>query len=143
MKIRINLSLLGVMLILHTSSAALGAGEILIVANPGVSQESLDRSVVSDVFKGDKTQWDNGSKIHVVMLKEGAVHEAFVQEIVGTTPEKLRDLWKKAVFTGTGTPPKILKTENDVIKTVAETEGAVGYVSESAPHEGVKIISVK
>jgi len=143
MKFRISLSLSGVVLILLISAASLIAGEFLIVANPGVQQDGLDRDVISDIFRGDKTKWDNGSKISVIMLKEGAVHLAFVQEILGTTPEKIRDLWKKAVFTGIGTPPKILKTEQDVIKTVAETEGAVGYVGESAPHEGVKIISVR
>lgn len=142
MKLRISLSL-SLVLVLLMSGAVLEAGEILIIANPGVPQDSLDRAVVSDVFKGDKTQWDNGSKINVVMLKEGSVHEAFVRDIVGTTPEKLRDLWKKAIFTGIGTAPRILKTEKDVVKAVAETEGAVGYVSRSVPHDGVKIMAVK
>ncbi len=55
---------------------------------------------------------------------------------------KLKKIWKKVVFTGAGTPPKILKTEADLIEFVAETAGAIGYIDAATPHEGVNVIAL-
>lgn len=115
---------------------------ILIIAHSKVPEESLSRATISDIYLGKKTKWENEHTIHVVMLKEGALHEAFVKNIVGTTPAKLKNYWKKVVFTGTGTPPKIFKTEKELIEFITENEDTIGYISASTPHEHVKVIEM-
>ncbi len=144
MKIRIRTMLfLGIVLIsLLINMAPAPAEEILIIAHPGVQSDSLERAAVADIYKNRKTKWDNGDTIRVVMLKKGATHETFGRAIVKTTPAKLKKLWKKVIFTGAGTPPKILKTEPDLIEFIAETDSAIGYIDSSTPHEGVKVISL-
>ncbi len=131
-----------VLVLLLTNMAPAIAGDILIIAHPDVQSDSLEFTTVADIYKDRKTKWDNGDTIRVVMLKKGATHDTFVRDIVGTTPAKLKKLWKKVVFTGAGTPPKILKKEADLIEFVAETEGAIGYIDSSTSHEGVKEISI-
>ena len=118
------------------------AADILMIAHPDVQSESLDRATVADMYRQRKTKWDSGETIRVVMLKKGATHETFVRDFVKTTPAKLKKLWKKVVFTGAGTPPKILKSEAALIEFVAETEGAIGYIDAATPHEDVKEISI-
>ncbi|MCP4404355.1 MAG: hypothetical protein GY801_44525 [bacterium] len=129
--------------VLFTSTSVVDAEEIVIIAHSDVAAESLERAAISETYLGTRTRWDSGEKIRVVMLKKVATHEQFVQDIVKTTPAKLRKLWKKVVFTGAGTPPKILKTETDLIEFVAETEGAISYIDSSTAHEGVKVISIQ
>ncbi len=119
------------------------AADILIIAHPGVQSDSLDRATVSDMYRQRKTKWDSGETIRVVMLKTGATHDAFVEDFVRTTPAKLKKIWKKVIFTGAGTPPKILKTEEDLIEFVAETAGAIGYIDAATPHDGVKLIALE
>ncbi len=142
-RIRILCFLGMVVCVLLNGTSVVSAGEILMIAHSGVAAESLERAVISEIYLGTRTRWDDDEKIRVVMLKKGATHEQFVQDVVRTTPAKLRKLWKKVVFTGAGTPPKILKTEADLIEFVAETEGAIGYIDAATPHEGVKVISIQ
>jgi ABC-type phosphate transport system substrate-binding protein len=132
-----------VLILLLTNTPPARAAEILVIAHNSVPVERLEREAVAEIYLGTRTKWDNGAKIRVVMLKEGTTHEKFVQDIVKTTPAKLRDVWKKVVFTGTGTPPKILKNEADLVKFVAETRGAIGYIDAATPHEEVKVISLQ
>jgi len=100
------LMFLGMVLVPIVACSTLWAGELLVIANSGVSDEAVTRTTVSDIYLGKKTKWGNGEAIRVVMLKGGSTHERFVQEVVGTSPVKLKNYWKKVVFTGTGTPPE-------------------------------------
>ena len=125
-------------------SAALAQTEdILLIVHNGVAVDELSQETVSEIYLGTRTKWEDGQTIRVAMLKKGKTHERFTEKIVKTTPSKLKNLWKKVVFTGAGTPPKIFKNEEDLVEFVAETEGAIGYIAKETPHEGVKILSLK
>lgn len=129
-------------LLLATVATVAHAGEIAIIANPNVTVETLARGTIAEIYLNTKTRWENDEKIRVVMLKTGATHEIFVRDILKTTTEHLTRLWKKVVFTGAGTPPKIVKEETGMVEFVAETPGAIGYIDAATPHEGVKVISI-
>lgn len=133
----------GIMLFSLLTSAPVLAQEVVVIANSSVEVDRLGRGTVSDIYRGNKTSWDDGETIRVAMLKGGGTHETFVRDIVGGTPAQLKNLWKKAVFTGTGTPPKVFKTEADLTKYVASTRGAIGYVNSSTAHGEVKVISLR
>ncbi len=126
-----------------TFATAADHGEILIIANNHAPVDSLLRTVIADIYQSRRGKWDNGQKIMVVMLKKGPTHEAFTENIVKTTPMKLRTLWKKVVFSGAGAPPKILKTEAKLVEFVTATKGAIGYINSTTSHEGVKVITVE
>ncbi len=136
--------LLGITMgILFTVCTIANAGEVLVIANPAVPSDSLSRGVISDIYHARKAKWDNGDTILVAMLKKGPVHEKFARNIARSTSSKLKNIWKKVIFTGTGTPPKIFRQESDMVRFVAETKGAIGYINASTSHEGVKVISIE
>ena len=120
-----------------------GTGDFLIIAHPGVIVDSLPRSTVADIYKGHRVKWDDGQRIKVVMLKKGVTHEAFVKSMLQLSSSKLKSLWKKVIFSGSGTPPKILRLEDECVKYVAATEGAIGYISPGTEHGSIKIITVR
>ena len=140
---RITVVILGILLFSLLAGAPVLAQEVVVIANGSVGVDRLDRGTVSDIYRGNKTSWDDGEIIRVAMLKGGETHETFVRDIVGVTPAQLKNLWKKVIFTGTGRPPKVFKTEADLAKFVASTRGAIGYVDSATPHEDVKVIAVK
>ena len=117
--------------------------EILIIVNKETSMKSLSINTVVDIYTNNKTKWDSGEKIHVSMLKIGPVHEAFSNQIIGMAPKKLIGVWKKVIFTGLGTPPKVFNTEAEMVQYVATTKGAIGYISVSTPAESVKVFKLK
>ncbi|MCP4403616.1 MAG: hypothetical protein GY801_40715 [bacterium] len=118
------------------------AEEILIIVHIDVGVEELAQKTISEIYLGTRTKWDDELTIRVAMLKKGETHEQFTKKIVKTTPSKLKSFWKKVVFTGIGTPPKIFKKEDDLVEFVAETEGAIGYITKETSHEEVKTVSI-
>ncbi|MBI5443239.1 MAG: hypothetical protein HY900_18740 [Deltaproteobacteria bacterium] len=130
------------MLALLFSAPAL-AGSELIIANRSVPASSLELSVVREIFLGKKSLWDNGEPVVLVALKRGATHEAFLQKVLARTAAQFTNVWKQAIFTGTGVPPKAFETEADVVRYVASTKGAIGYVEAATPHDTVKVIELR
>jgi ABC-type phosphate transport system substrate-binding protein len=116
--------------------------EVIIIANSGVAADSISSDAVSKIYLGKQTKWDDGSKIKVSLIKKGPSHDAFCSNLVGESSSKVSKVWKNVIFTGTGTPPKILKTEDKIVAYVAKTKGAIGYIDSGTAHEGVKTLSV-
>lgn len=141
-KIRFIFSWLFLLLLILFCRTGVWANDLIAIANTTVPVTSIKKSEIADIYLGEKTKWSDNSKIYVVMLKSGDTHEKFVQDIVGTTPSKLITIWNKAIFAGTGSPPKILKTDADMLNFVLNTKGAIGYINAASPHAGVKLISV-
>ena len=122
-----------------------GAAEksIRIIANKDTPINSISINTLSEIYTGTKTKWDNGDKIFIALLKKGPSHTAFTKEVVGIPHKELTRIWKKAIFTGVGTPPSIVNTETEMIAFVASTKGAIGYISSDTSNENIKEISFK
>lgn len=120
------------------ADAATAPETFVLVAHPDVPRESLDKKTVSRIFLGKKTRWDGGLPVVPVVLREGDLHESFVEAMLDRTASKYEVFWKQAVFTGRGIPPRSFADEAELLAFVAATPGAVGYVSAGASLEGVK-----
>jgi hypothetical protein len=70
------------------------------------------------------------------------VHEVFLKNHVGESPDEFRARWRKAVFTGQGAMPKAFDSEAALIEYVAATPGALGYVSHVSPRDDIKCLGV-
>jgi len=125
-------------IITHTTANS----EVIIIVNKNVGLDTVTPSTISNIYFGNMTKWPDGQSIHVVMLKKGKTHEAFVNKIIQSTPSKLKSYWKKVVFTGVGTRPKIFKKENDLVNYISETNGTIGYIDNSISHDTVKVVQI-
>ncbi len=119
------------------------AGDVIIIANKSVHESSLSSKEIKNIFLGRKTQWSNNKKIIFVTLKGVEVHGIFLKEYTGKTPFQYINYWRKQVFTGKGRPPKSFKTESSLVDYVANTEGAIGYVSPGLNKDIVKTVRIK
>jgi hypothetical protein len=117
--------------------------EMIVIANKDVAESELGRMTLQAIFLGKKTQWEGGDTIVPVNLKGGPTDQEFLKVIVRRTPAQYRTFWKRAIFTGTGMPPKSFATEEEVVGFVRSSRGAVGYIDSSTPHEGVKVLSIQ
>jgi hypothetical protein len=103
--------------------------DVLFVVNKDVHISEIKASDLHAIFTGEKTRFADGSHAIPVLLKGGPVHEVFVKNYCGETPEEFRAQWRKAVFTGQGAMPRAFDSESALLQYVAETPGAIGYVS--------------
>jgi ABC-type phosphate transport system substrate-binding protein len=127
-----------VMMALLMASAAVA--EEAIIVNPAVTVGSIGEDSLKDLFLGRKTTWDDGSRVVVVVLKEGASHEALMH-VLGKNPQQFLTSWKKLVFTGKGAMPEQVENEEQLVALVARTPGAIGFVDKVKVRDGVKAVS--
>jgi hypothetical protein len=95
------------------------------------------------VFLETRTALPDGSRVEPVLLKSGEVHDTFVRQYTGKTAAGLENYYRSLVFTGKGAMPKMFKTDAEMVAYVKKTMGAIGYVSDLASTDGVKILDVK
>lgn len=119
------------------------AGGVMVIGNPSVPATTLSELDIIYIFLGDKTAWDDGKKITFVIQEDSAAHKTFLKEYISISPAQFANYWKKRVFTGKGSSPQSLKNDQEMIKFIGETKGAVGYVSSGTILNNVKTISVR
>ncbi|HEV2647259.1 MAG TPA: hypothetical protein VGU46_12915 [Acidobacteriaceae bacterium] len=119
------------------------AAQVAVIANPGVKASEVSSADLRDVFTGGSSSFKDGSHVTPVLLKAGPVNDEFLTRYVGKSDAAFRVGWRSLLFSGQGVMPRSFDSEAALIEYVAHTPGAVGYVSKSSPHEGVKVLSVR
>ena len=125
----------GLMLSVSTASA-----KPIAIAHPGVADGSVSGSDLKNMFLNKKTSWSDGSRVVLATQKSGGTHDAFLKAHVGKSPSQFKSFWRKLVFTGKAKLPKAFASDADVISYVKSTQGALGYIDDGTPHDGVKVV---
>ncbi len=117
--------------------------EVLIIVHPDNIDQSLEPTELERIYLGKTTHWSDNSSIKVVMLKNGATHEAFLEQYLDRTVHRFVSYWRQMVFTGKGIPPRSFQVEKELADFVATTPGAVGYISDETRAPGVQIMVIR
>jgi len=118
------------------------AGNVKVIANPSVKIESISISEIKSVFLEERNSLHDGTHVEPVLSKGGPAHESFLKEYLDKNNDALQDYYRALFFTGKGLMPKALRSDEEVAAYVAKTRGAIGYVSSTAPVDGVKTLTV-
>ncbi|MCZ7555320.1 MAG: hypothetical protein M5R41_02805 [Bacteroidia bacterium] len=116
--------------------------QTVVIVHSSVSTKNLGSKELMDIYTLNTSRWESGTRINVFELKSGRAKEAF-HEFIGMSEEELKKIWLRKQFTGKARPPRSVPTEEALIDLVAETEGAIGYVSERSLKSGkdVRIVA--
>jgi TonB family protein len=118
------------------------AGNVRIIANPSVRAEAISANEVKSVFLVERNSLGDGTHVEPVLSKGGLAHAAFLRDYLATSDDALQNHYRSLVFTGKGLMPKALHSDEEVVAYVAKTRGAIGYVSSTAPVDGVRTLAV-
>jgi ABC-type phosphate transport system substrate-binding protein len=131
------------------SAATLMAGSLLtldaeetLIVNSASAVSGVNADQLKDYFLGKKTAWDDGSKVVVVVVKEGSSSDALLSRL-GKNSQQFMTGWKKLVFTGKASMPEQVDSDDALVALVAKTPGAIGLVDKSKVKDGVKAISIQ
>jgi len=133
----LTLGLVAVALCAHAQA------QVIVIANPDLKAAEISRADLRDVFTGGTSSLKDGSHVTPVLLKSGPVNDAFLSLYVGKSDSAFRTVWRSLLFSGQGVMPRTLDSEAAVVEFVAHTPGAIGYIAQTAPHGGVKVLAVK
>lgn len=80
------------------------------------------------IFKRKKLAWDDGTRIQAVNLpSDHPARRVFSQRILKSTPEAQTQYWNAMYFQGVF-PPHVVASPEAMLRYVADTAGAIGYV---------------
>ena len=112
---------------------------VAVIVHPS-NAAALTQDDINKIFTGRAKSFTDGKAAEPVNLTEAvAVRADFDQKVLGRSSSQMKAYWSKLVFTGKGTPPKELASEQEVIDAVAKNPAAIGYVSSGAANGSVKV----
>jgi len=114
-----------------------------VVAHPDVPDLIVSKATLAKIFLRTRTRWDGGEKARPVDQATGSPLKAsFARLILDRDLDALKAYWDQQVFAGKGVPPPEKPSDAAVVAYIADTPGAVGYISSSTKVEGLKVLEV-
>jgi ABC-type phosphate transport system substrate-binding protein len=129
-------------LILSALWASTGQAQVAVIANKSVPVDGIKKAELLDFYTGDIRKWDNQTPVIVFDLKQKSEMKEAFYDYLGKSPSRMKSLWLKRMLSGEGEPPQALESEEEMLKKVAETTGAIGFVSKSKVNGEVKVLVV-
>ncbi|GHB77656.1 hypothetical protein GCM10008107_29050 [Psychrosphaera saromensis] len=115
--------------------------EIAVVVHPS-NASALDSSSISRIFLGKLKSFDGGGQA-VPINQESSMPatDEFNSKVLNKSGSQLKSYWSKLVFTGKGTPPKVVANDAEVISLISANPNLIGYIDASAVTGNVKVIA--
>lgn len=114
------------------------------VVNQQVQQDSITKHGLSAIFKMRLHKWKDDSAITVfVLADETPLHKTFCKEVLNVFPHQMRRIWDRLVFSGSGQAPIELDNEEEMIRKLISTPGAIGYLRSSDIKKGIKALTIQ
>ncbi len=113
-----------------------------IIGHKGIAAEKLDAVTLKSVFLGKKVAWDGAGRITIAALKAGPLAEEFCKSRLEMNVSSFTNHWRRLAMTGGGIAPKFFETEAELLKFVAETPGAIGFVDQPNANDTVAALAL-
>ena len=99
-----------------------------LIANQDLAHRPLSQNEARLIFSMRLQRWSDDKPVKVFVLPDDhPLHAAFAKNVLGLFPYQLRGVWDRQLFSGTGQAPTTVATEEEMIRRVASTPGAIGY----------------
>ncbi|MCW9029966.1 MAG: phosphate ABC transporter substrate-binding protein [Gammaproteobacteria bacterium] len=116
---------------------------VAVITHPGVKEIGLSKDKLAQIYLGKIKNYSNGRTINAVDLpNDSDAHKKFYKSVVQKSDSAMNRYWSKLKFTGKGNPPKELGSDSEVVKWVANTEGAIGYIDGKYLNKSVKVVLI-
>ena len=120
-----------------------GFSQVAIIVHPDVPVDSLTKTNLLDLYTGDIRKWENNQPIITYDLKPKLEIRNEFFGLLGKTSSRMKSIWLKKMLAGEGDPPAALDSEVTILSKIANTPGAIGFVSKSIVNNSVKQIVLK
>ncbi|WP_052367405.1 type 2 periplasmic-binding domain-containing protein [Algiphilus aromaticivorans] len=101
---------------------------IAVIASTADQDVHLNPTRLSLIYRRKLRFWLDGRRIHPINLPVAhPLRQRFSQIVLGSSPKALEDYWRERYFLGIE-PPFVVHSTEAMIRIVAQTKGALGYV---------------
>jgi ABC-type phosphate transport system substrate-binding protein len=130
-----------ILLLVAFTVASTAQAEVVVVVSSKSSVTSLTEEQTAKIFLGKVANFPNDRPAIPIDQPEGsAIREDFYSKVAHKNASQLTAYWAKIIFTGEGSPPKMLASDLAVRKAVANNPNAIGYIDKSAVNKSVRVV---
>lgn len=118
------------------------AGDLVtaVIVHPATDTGAIDADALALIYKRRKLYWRDGARIQPVNLPaDQPLRRSFSRAVLHQPPEAMDDYWNEQYFHGV-LPPHVLASENAVLRFVASTAHAIGYLGHCAVDGSVRVL---
>lgn len=119
-----------------------GQAQVAIIAHKSAPVDDIKKTELLDFYTGDIKKWANQTPVVVFDLKPKSEVKEVFYNFLGRSPSRMKSIWLKKMLSGEGEPPQALESEEEMVKKVAETAGAIGFVSKAKLNDEVKTLFI-
>jgi ABC-type phosphate transport system substrate-binding protein len=113
-----------------------------VVVHPENTAE-LDSQAVKRIFLGKETAFSNGQVVTVIThAPESAIRVEFDEAMLQRRTAAVTAYWSKLVFTGRGTMPQVVESDQEMIELILENKNAIGFIETSSVTSDVKVVEI-
>ena len=128
-----------------TFSSTVAMGDVAVISNLDANVGDIDSFSVRDIFLGERTSFPNGVYANPINHKQGSQDRNIFFHNVLSMSEQAHDRhWsrkqKKRTMRTIAYRPEEAGSYTDVLKTVANTSGGIGYIDASMVNDSVIVL---
>lgn len=114
-----------------------------VVTSSSGSIPSISKADLKRVFTGKKTNVSGVKVVPFMLTDANPAGKAFLQDVLGMSPEEYKKYWVDAQVKGEGTAPATQKTSAAAILVASDLPGALAVIEKSAVNGSVKEVPVQ
>lgn len=120
------------------------AQAIAVIVNKSSSVSNLSMAEVKTYFKLESQFWKNNERVVVATLAYEKPEATKFNSIVYEMPnDGVKKSWIQKIFRGqVKEAPKLQRSDEDMLKFVAGTSGAIGFVTADKVDASVKVVTI-
>ena len=104
--------------------------DYFIIANNSVGINTINKSEVKSIFLGRKKLWANGSVISPCYLSPNhKITQQFFNAVIKKDHASFVRYWNKKLFSGSGNPPVISDSPDELLVYVKRKKGGICFSS--------------
>lgn len=113
---------------------------IAVIVPKSMAVSSITPVELSLIFWRKKLYWADGKRMHPLNLStDHPLRRQFSQRILGSQPEAQTDYWNELYYQG-NSPPHVVNSQEAMLRYVAESPGAIGYIHACKVDNRVKVL---
>lgn len=120
------------------------AEEVQTIVNLSVKKQEFTKLELRRIFSRKQVFWSDGQPIVVFVLpSKNKIHQRFSKETLKIFPYQLDRIWNKLTYSGIGTGPVLVKSNQALLDAVKTTPGSIGYMEGTIQGGDVHVVSIK
>ena len=115
---------------------------IAVIVAPANAQLQLDLPEIALIYQRKRQYWADGTRVQPVNLAaDHPLRQAFSRAVFGADPAALDNYWNELYFRGVR-PPYVVASNEAMLRFVAQTPGAIGYVDACKVSGAVAVVGL-